>query len=77
MNTNLIIENAAKRAGLPLPLDDETREFSEGFLRSLKCGLDIAHGRRNPSGRDFFANQQALIDEAEALRNGRHCGVYH
>jgi hypothetical protein len=45
MNTAAIINAAAKRAGLPLPLDDDTREFSEGFLYSLKSPLDSAHGR--------------------------------
>jgi hypothetical protein len=70
MNTNLIIESAAKRAGNPLPLDGYDHEFGEGLLQSLGDSMDWVYGRKPiPSGENFFERHSKLVDEAEALRS--------
>ena len=47
MNTERIIENAAKKSGIDYPVDEKTREFSESFLRSLNDGINWANGREH------------------------------
>ena len=69
MDTEKIIETAAQNAGMPLPLDDKTREFSEGLLSSLGSTLDWVYGRKPPptGDSDFWSWLDEIQAEAEAL----------
>jgi ABC-type nitrate/sulfonate/bicarbonate transport system substrate-binding protein len=47
MNKHTIIQKAAKKSGMPLPLDKKTQELSEGLLNSLEDGIKWANDKPN------------------------------
>ena len=68
MNQEAIIRNAAEKANMPYPLDNESQELSESILRSLDEGVKWANGKENNLIKtDIKKWLEDLHKEAEAL----------
>ncbi|MCL2052863.1 MAG: hypothetical protein FWG90_00260 [Oscillospiraceae bacterium] len=65
MNTERIIESAAKKVGLGYPLDDNTREFSESFLKSFDNTMAWMRGELPPQEKDIHQWLEELQRKAD------------
>jgi len=67
MNQEAIIRNAAEKANMPYPLDNDSQKLSESILRSLGEGMEIATGKkRGKSARDSVNELRKYIEEERA-----------
>ena len=67
-NHENIIRKAALAEGISYPLDEETREFSDGLLHSLNEAVKLANGEKNDLIKtDIKQWLKDLQKEADAL----------